>query len=415
MIINNIKTLLRIFLYSLSNLFVLIISFIIHRDKRYILFGSWMGEKYADNSRFLYQYLFNNKEKYGIKKVIWVTRNKDVYQKLINNGFESYLIGTKESTYWHLKSGIHIICNMSAQSGKHKPDIDVKFSTGAKKIQLWHGVGIKAVGANSNISQSLPQNRRSRWVVNFANKKFIRKIGFLGGWGEPKLLCTSELNRKINIDNSKIHSENAFISAYPRYCDNEFYFENERLTISKISKYNLSILYLPTFRDKTSSYKSPIVYTELINLLNRYNILWIQKPHQAELNQLAKAECENILDLSPAFDINTIIKSVDIIVSDYSSAAFDGIYLNKSVIFYVPDLNEYMNGSNGLLMNLNELCPSLLATNCSELCNQIQEVIDNTYFTEERNNTIKSIKQSFYSDISADYDLIWNDIQNSIK
>lgn len=54
-----------------------------HRNKRIVLVGAWMGTKFADNSRYLYQYLFANKKKLGLKKVIWITRNKDVNELLI--------------------------------------------------------------------------------------------------------------------------------------------------------------------------------------------------------------------------------------------------------------------------------------------------------------------------------------------
>lgn len=415
MLKNNIKTIMRIILYSLSNLYILLVGLFIRRDKRIVLFGAWMGEKYADNSRFLFQYLTQNKEKYNLKKVIWVTRNHEVNQNLLDNGFESYIIGTKESNYWHLKSGIHIMCNMAAQSGKHRPDIDVRLSTGAKKIQLWHGVGIKAVGAKSNDSANGQKNQRSQWMVNFANLKSIRRIGFLGGWGEPKLLCTSELNKKINLGNSKIHLENAFISAYPRYCECTYLLDPEKEVIQRISKYKLSILYLPTFRDGESSFVHPTSDEAFLSFLKERGILWIQKPHQADKNRESFYKNDCVLNLNADFDINSILHAVSVIVSDYSSAAFDSIYLEKPVIMYVPDLDEYMNGPNGLLMDLRDLCPSLLAMNQNELIKAIEETLDGTYFNDTRNEILKRMRKDFFSNRTVDYNMIWKDITEAIQ
>lgn len=415
MVKNNIKTIFRIILYSLSNLYILLVGLFIRRDKRIVLFGAWMGEKYADNSRFLFQFLTQNKKRYNIKKVVWVTRNAEVNQNLLDHGFESYIIGSKESNYWHLKSGIHIMCNMAAQSGKHRPDIDVRLSTGAKKIQLWHGVGIKAVGAKSNNSTNGQKKQRSQWLVNFANLKIIRRIGFLGGWGEPKLLCTSELNKRINLGNSKIHSENAFISAYPRYCECTFFLDSEKEVIQKISKSKLSILYLPTFRDGESTFVHPTSNDAFLSFLKERGILWIQKPHQADMNRECFNENECVLNLDADFDINSILHDVSVIISDYSSAAFDAIYLKKPVIMFVPDLDEYLNGPNGLLMDLRDLCPSLLATNQNELTQAIEDVLNGTYFNDIRNETLNTMRKDFFSNKVADYNMIWKDITEAIQ
>ena len=79
-----------------TKLFVLFIGIFIRRDKKVMLFGSWMSERYADNSRFLYEYLSLNKEKYKLKRVIWVSNNEEIVHELQNKGFEVYKINSKQ-------------------------------------------------------------------------------------------------------------------------------------------------------------------------------------------------------------------------------------------------------------------------------------------------------------------------------
>lgn len=142
------KKVLTYFKNGLINSFVLILNLFIQRDQSVILIGSWMGEKFADNSRFLFQFLHQEKEVLAIKRVIWVTRNKDLKAELTNMGYEVYLCGTLKSFYWHLRSGVHILCNAIyvLQNGRFQPDLDTSLSFGAKRIQLWHGIAIKSVG-----------------------------------------------------------------------------------------------------------------------------------------------------------------------------------------------------------------------------------------------------------------------------
>lgn len=413
-IFNDLKTIVRITLCSLSNFFFWVLGKIVRRDDKIVLFGAWMGNRFADNSRFLFQYLSANKEMLNVQRVIWVTRNPLVVDELKQMGYETYLIGTKESAYWHLKSGIHIMCNMSAKSGRHLPDIDVKYSAGANKIQLWHGVGIKAVGVTSNASQNISV-RRSKGVSRFANKEFVRKNGSLGGWLEPKILCTSKLNLKINLGNTKIHEHNAFISGYPRYCGCVKYTEREKKIVARIKNFSLRVLYLPTFRDEGSVYKHPLESMDFRNFLEKNDILWIEKPHQAELKKQENLVLNNLIQLEPEFDVNVLLEDVDVIVSDYSSAAFDAICLGKPSIMYVPDLDAYEKGSNGLLFNMRDLCPALLEFDLNSLMHTIKEVIDGNYFSSERRDTLNKLKMDFFGNNEYSYRDIWQDIQECIS
>ena len=115
------------------------------RDNQIILFGSWFGNKFADNSRFLFQYLAENKEKYGFKKVVWATRNEKVFNALEALGYTVVMIGTKESDYYHKIAGIHVVCNAGSSTNASEGDIDGKFSFGAIRINLWHGIPAKGV------------------------------------------------------------------------------------------------------------------------------------------------------------------------------------------------------------------------------------------------------------------------------
>ena len=92
------------------NLYTIFKNFGIRRDKNVVLIGAWMGLKFADNSRFLFQYLSENVNSLNLKKVIWITRNPEVKKTLDNMGYESFIVGSEESNYWHLKAGIHIVC-----------------------------------------------------------------------------------------------------------------------------------------------------------------------------------------------------------------------------------------------------------------------------------------------------------------
>ena len=195
-----------------SNIWFGMLGLILHRDSHIVLFGSWMGLRFADNSRFLFQYLSKNKEALHLKRVIWVTRDSNINTMLNKMNYESYLCGTKASKYWHLKSDIHVVCNSMNRFG-HDADIDIQYSFGAKRVQLWHGVGMKAVGASANSHMS------SSFMKKLKTNRFIHKLITEGGWGEPFFLSPSPTQQTINQACCECSRRGMFITNYPRNCE----------------------------------------------------------------------------------------------------------------------------------------------------------------------------------------------------
>ena len=77
-------------IYILSNILLAIQSLSWHKDSTVVLMGSWFGEKFADNSRFLFQYLSNNKERLGLTHIVWVSKSKLIVNDLNTMGYEAY-------------------------------------------------------------------------------------------------------------------------------------------------------------------------------------------------------------------------------------------------------------------------------------------------------------------------------------
>ena len=345
------------------NLAVCVYGLFFKRDNKIILVGAWMGEKFADNSRFLFQYLTSNKEALGIDTVVWATRNEKVYRKLNEIGYISVLCGTKESKYWHLKAGTHIICNASNRAG-HEADIDIQYSWGAKKIQLWHGVGMKKVGASANAHVDFG-GKDGLWNKLKRNRIF-NMVTSEGGWSEAYFLSTSEINRKINMDLAACSKESTFISCYPRNCP-----------CGKLLKEEED---------------------------------WIEKPHSASKMKF-KDVGENILCLDASFDINVLYPHINAIVSDYSSCVFDAVYRHLPTVMYVPDLHEFQKGTNGLLFDIEDYCKPILTMDLIELVHQMEFISKEKFFEQKgMEEFYAKVRKDFWSNMESSYEKIWNDI-----
>lgn len=390
-----------------QNVAVAVYTLINKRDDSVVIIGAWMGEKFSDNSRFLYQYLYKNKSLQKLKRVIWVTRSEKVNELLNSLGYESYLIGTRESRYWHLRGGIHILCNTAFPQARAKTDIDTRFSWGAKKIQLWHGVGMKSVGAASN-------EAKKKTISKFHASR-LASWCTLGGWNEEYFLSTSKRNAEVNFAISLCKKDHLFISAYPRNCDCLELMPEESEIISKISKFKKCIGYFPTFRTNNSNYVHPLEYPYIKNYILNNDILWVEKPHSAESRPAVYSLGKNTLYLDKNFDLNVLFPYFDVVISDYSSVVFDCAYKNIPVVMYCPDLETFKNGDVGFLFDIESYCQGLIVKDEEDLANHIIKGVSEEYMTDIVKDTYRRIIRDFFENRESEYSQIWKDILEAIK
>lgn len=374
------------------NLQTMAINIFIHRDKRVVVAGAWGGTKFADNSRFLFQFLSDNKKRLRLKKVIWISKNSELVDLLRKMGYEAYLMGSKESHYYHLKAGIHIICNSFDYNTTMRPDIETRYSWGAKKINLWHGVGFKAVGAASNSSRNPQREKRDKWKRTHSG---LFGLTIPGAWNEAYFLCTSKRDAEIHYKTALSPADKFFVSAYPRNCECLKLLPEEKNVIEKIKQYSGCVIYLPTFRDDESEYVHPLAYDSVRNLLKDNNWAWIEKPHSADANtRKFKHKGLNVIELPSDFDINVLYPHVNAVVSDYSSAVFDGIYHNLPTIMFTPDLDNFKNGSVGFIFDVETYCSSIISMDETRFLSALQGIISDSYFTEDRKKLFAKVARN---------------------
>lgn len=414
---------LKLIKYALLNLLVSIINLFIHRDNQVILFGSWMGDRFADNSRFWYQYLHLNKEKFNLRKVIWVTRDQELCNLLSDTNYEVYIINSFRGIYWHLKAGIHVVCNTYAQAGKYKGDINGQLSCGAIKIQLWHGVGIKAcnlLSINNN-----PQGRTflQRMKMHLKNYK-INKIPFLhpGCWNRLFFLSTSTENSRVIKLDFGIDKENIIEANYPRLCKPLHLFNSEYKVLNEIK--NLKdkglklVLYLPTFREKSleaSKYISPLDISGFREFLKHNDIYWLEKQHSvSNITNPLVSGC-NTYFIEPNFDINILYSEIDLLITDYSSASSDCIYKGIKTLSYIPDYEYYRDNERGFVSNYYLYNPGPPEFSPDNLKNSILYCLSDQYFSVEMQQKYDKTKALLFDNNPADMEWISFQIFDRIR
>ena len=300
------------------------------------MFSSWEGTKYADNAKYLFEYVNTYDEK-GIR-CIWMTKDEDVLKEVIEKGYEGYLIGTKKSKIIQKHAGVALRTHGLDGFG------DFPYIFGAHNVHLCHGIG---------------GNKRTYYAQRKKNK-LIKVLSI------TKAKMFNYAYRDVTISTSSFCAEVAKIEMLTKknvpiigLARNDFInvpindlsevFSEEFIRQHNLKKDLNYITFMPTYRPHKTSQKklediiSKIASDEkLDDILKENNGKLVIKLHYATDMNYVKCG-KNVLFLRDK-DINDVAKLLrlsKLLITDYSSCAMDFALKQKDIIFYAPDLEEY--------------------------------------------------------------------------
>nr|WP_157936554.1 CDP-glycerol glycerophosphotransferase family protein [Vibrio breoganii] len=162
------------------------------------------------------------------------------------------------------------------------------------------------------------------------------------------VVCASELEREAFINNLNYPSDKVATLGFPRF--------DNLLSCADAKK---QIFYMPTWRSWLANvdemeFKNSEYYNEIIGLIfderirryllssENYLILYIHDVLQVKFGHLFTSDDENIIIASTkSHDVQKLLQESSLLITDYSSVAFDFVYLNKPVIYYQFDESSF--------------------------------------------------------------------------
>lgn len=241
--------------------------------------------------------------------------SKYLYQYLRESHYDNFVFVKKDNDLnYHLNSAEFIIFE-SWNNVYYRKKENQKF------IQLWHGSPLKRIAFASNEIILLERNPNSR----------VNKFKDYQRW--DYLLVDNPNDKKVFDECFPYHNYQYLECGYPRVkylVDNQ---DNQALINQIKRKYHITkplVLYVPTWRD------SQLISEDKDWLLNIQNL----KTKYPEY-QFLSFEHAYLNDNREEVDIQDLILVSDVIISDYSSIIFDGVAINKKIILYQKDLNQF--------------------------------------------------------------------------
>lgn len=359
----------------------LYISMLVPKDKSLLLFGSWFGTKYADNAKYLFEYVLENRKDLH---PVWMTTDDGVYAELKGLGYPVCKSGTAAGIKNALRACTVVYCTHDQE------DIGVwesHFIGRSVLVNLWHGIPIKKIMYDDEYSAKYVYSKKDR----------VRDL-ILSVPLKKKYICSSsEEVSRIYKSAFRAKDTEVIETGQPR---NDYFITPHKNTLRRRFGEKKIIVYLPTHRNAG---KTPIDLHILFDLEeidvileSRGAVLVIKKhPYHKAENKL-EGEYKNIYELKEeGANTQELLDAADVLITDYSSCYIDYLFLNRPMIFYAYDYDYYIKEDRQLYFDYDSIVPGPIAKNYDQLKTEIYRILSGV---DNYINTRKRIEKIFYGD-----------------
>lgn len=312
-----------------SSMFMRIWGKFVPMDETMVLFNA-QARKYNDSPRAIYDYMYN-KPQFEKYKYVWALEDPDNTE--IPGNPIKVKVDTLDYFKMTLKAKYWITCVNIERSLHYKRKNCVYLNT-------WHGTAFNTIG-------NMAKGRKD---YDFSNVDFF--------------CYESEFQKDICMKSFNTREEAMIPTGYPRN-DTLYYVTPEEVKSLKermgLPLDKKIILYAPTWRDstdngKTFAIKPPINVDYWKERLGKdYIVLF--RTHTYTNKLLGVVFNDVIRDYTSYPVVNDLFKVADILISDYSSCVTDYCILERPIICFAYDYEEYKE-ARGLNIDFKTEMPS---------------------------------------------------------
>ena len=331
---------------DLKALLIGIIFFPIRRllkpRKKLWLFGSDQGLKYAQNSKYLFEFVVKNHPEI---EAYWITRSLSVYNELNEKGIPVLDNISIKGAYYSL------IAEQKVESTWFN---DILYTFPNNRVAyLMHGMPIKKIYYD-NIPKLSPPKSIIRDIKGILSDLFLYDFKLENSCFTP---VTSPFFKELVV--KAMRNNNVYVTGQPR--TDAFLHLDGNVIRDKygIDKKSFIITYMPTHRSYGRGEPSPHIFInnkEAIKFFKDNNIVIVWKQHINMLKNYKKLEaddCFKELSFDYSVDPQELLFVSDVLITDWSSCFIDYMLLQRPILFYQYD--DYEKNDNDLYYGTEKL------------------------------------------------------------
>ncbi|MRX68167.1 CDP-glycerol glycerophosphotransferase, TagB/SpsB family [Flavobacterium resistens] len=334
-------------LYFPLHCLIYLFSFVIPRNKKIFLYGSFFGESFSDNSKYLF--LISNEKRSDIIHV-WISTNREDIKQIRSKGFKAFHKFSLKGVYYEFMAGSHFYTQSVW-------DTSFFITHNANRVNLWHGIPLKKIGADC-----YPPTKPSILREAINNRPYIFEA-------KEMVLVPSKFVYPFFSSAFRVSSSSLLIAPYPRLMlflmdktelftwIRDFETDYVKTILDKANKYENIWTYMPTWRDANPSFITEAIkdWNEFDEIARNNNALLIVKVHFMTKMPEGLESLTNIIFYDSKADFYPILALSDLLITDYSSVFFDYLLMKKPIIFYAFDLEDYKLNSRNMYFDYEEI------------------------------------------------------------
>lgn len=344
------------------------LSFLVPKNNS-ILFITRFSNNFDGNLKYLFLYFVDRIQDYP--DIFFLTSERGIEKDLKSNNLPVLFYPGIISLFKLLRAGTIIVDgNEWVEQFKYYP---LFFS---KKIQLWHGSGMKTVGLMK------PKVRNHNYIGKFV-------LSIIGKHPLYDLLILNSTLQK-NTRAAAFRYKEILINGQPR---NDIFFQKDitpylvgidKKTFDRCIQYKKEgyklATYCPTHRAPSEAFMS-LKDAFDVKKLNRFavenKIIFIFKYHPKTLRDYMYdiSKLSNIIEYQTTADIYPLLTACDLMITDYSSIFVDYIIQDKPVVFFPFDYDHYVvKNDRPLQFDYSEVTPGKRCFTYEELEDETRRI-----------------------------------------
>ncbi len=330
---------------------------------RRVCFGSGQ-QAFNGNAKYLMMHIARTHPDLDIA---WIATSRSVRDEVRRRGYKSFHKFEPKGLWYSLTARLYVFNNRLT-------DINYWTSGRAITMNLWHGIGLKALGFASRT----PANRRD-FNPKSLYRRFIRPHYYARPtwFGSTSPLMSSNFAKAFRIPESSClnvgypRSDHFFVSPAEREALLERTETPETLAfVRSLAGFDKVVLYMPTYRDSHSDFiaAAGIDYERLNAVMQKQNGLFIFKLHPWTKLKMPEDGRYTNLRFAPAEgDPYPYMPLTHVLVTDYSSVYYDYLLLRRPVILFAFDRAHYESKERDLTLDFDTYTPGVRAATFDEL------------------------------------------------
>lgn len=323
-------------------------------DRKKIVFAAFEGDGgFCCNPRYLAEELHRRNPEY---RMLWLTKD-------MTRPFPDYITPVKWGSFRALKA----LTTARVWIDNYRKPYGTLKRRGQLYLQTWHAsLGFKAVGLFRGDAFPEIARRVSEWDAGLTDLVLSNSD-----------YCDAVYPKKLLYTGSTLRSGSPRVDPLIRRREELRHRLRERLGLPKETRL---LLYAPTFRGGNQRGKKEVIaetpsldFARLGDGLKQafggewVILLRLHPQLSAKLPEMPMEKAsERVLDVSRMADISEILGGCDMLITDYSSCAFDAAFAGIPVLLYADDVAIYEKNRGRFMWKREEL-PFLIAETNEEL------------------------------------------------